>query len=56
MVNGSGGFIGPDLSDYGATHSADDIRDAILTQASGQDLTKLWPKQLRKMVSNFRES
>ncbi|MGH9565867.1 MAG: c-type cytochrome [Candidatus Angelobacter sp.] len=30
MVHGSGGFIGPDLSDYGATHSADDIRNAIL--------------------------
>ena len=31
MVNGIGGFIGPDLSDYGARHSADDIRDAILS-------------------------
>ena len=30
MVYGTGGFIGPDLSDYGATHSADDIRNAIL--------------------------
>lgn len=31
MVRGVGGFIGPDLSDYGATHSADDIRNAILS-------------------------
>jgi putative heme-binding domain-containing protein len=31
MVHGAGGFIGPDLSDYGATHSADDIRSAILS-------------------------
>ena len=30
MVHGNGGFIGPDLSDYGATHSEDDIRNAIL--------------------------
>ena len=30
MVHGTGGFIGPDLSDYGAAHSADDIRNAIL--------------------------
>lgn len=29
-VHGTGGFIGPDLSDYGATHSADNIRSAIL--------------------------
>jgi cytochrome c oxidase cbb3-type subunit III len=31
MVSGSGGFLGPDLSDYGASHSVDDIRDAILS-------------------------
>jgi putative heme-binding domain-containing protein len=30
MVRGAGGFIGPDLSDYGALHSANDIRDAIV--------------------------
>ena len=30
MVHGSGGFLGPDLSDYGASHSADDIRSAIV--------------------------
>jgi len=30
MVHGMGGFLGPDLSDYGATHSADDIRNAIV--------------------------
>jgi cytochrome c oxidase cbb3-type subunit III len=31
MVNGTGGFLGPDLSDYGASHSPDDIRDAIVS-------------------------
>lgn len=31
MVHGAGGFLGPDLSDYGASHSADDIRSAIVS-------------------------
>ncbi|HEY1263224.1 MAG TPA: c-type cytochrome [Terriglobales bacterium] len=31
MVQGVGGFAGPDLSDYGTSHSADDIRAAILS-------------------------
>jgi cytochrome c oxidase cbb3-type subunit III len=31
MVNGAGGFLGPDLSDYGASHSPDDIRNAIVS-------------------------
>ena len=31
MVHGAGGFLGPDLSGYGANHSADGIRDAIVT-------------------------
>ena len=31
MVQGVGGFLGPDLSDYGANHSADDIRSAIVS-------------------------
>jgi putative heme-binding domain-containing protein len=30
MVHGTGGFLGTDLSDYGASHSADDIRSAIV--------------------------
>jgi cytochrome c oxidase cbb3-type subunit III len=30
MVRGSGGFIAPDLSGYGASHSADDIRNFIV--------------------------
>jgi len=29
MVHGAGGVLGPDLSDYGVNHSADDIRSAI---------------------------
>ena len=31
MVQGTGGFLGPDLSDYGESHSADDIRSAIMS-------------------------
>lgn len=31
MVHGAGGFLGPDLSDYGASHSAEDIRNAIVS-------------------------
>ncbi len=31
MVHGAGGFLGPDLSDYGASHFADDIRSAIVS-------------------------
>jgi cytochrome c oxidase cbb3-type subunit 3 len=30
MVHGMGGFLGPDLSDYGANHPAEDIRSAIV--------------------------
>jgi putative heme-binding domain-containing protein len=30
MVNGSGGFLGPELSSYGGSHSAEDIREAIV--------------------------
>lgn len=31
MVNGAGGFLGPDLSEYGASHSPDDVRNAIVS-------------------------
>jgi len=31
MVHGVGGFLGPDLSDYGARHSPADIRSAIVS-------------------------
>lgn len=31
MIHGAGGFLGPDLSDYGDSHSADGIRDAIVS-------------------------
>jgi cytochrome c oxidase cbb3-type subunit 3 len=31
MVHGLGGFLGPDLSDYGVSHSAADIRHAIVS-------------------------
>jgi cytochrome c oxidase cbb3-type subunit III len=31
MIQGTGGFLGPDLSDYGESHSADDIRSAIVS-------------------------
>jgi cytochrome c oxidase cbb3-type subunit III len=31
LVHGLGGFLGPDLTDYGASHSADEIRSAIVS-------------------------
>ena len=31
MVKGTGGFLGPDLSDYRASHSPDDIHNAIVS-------------------------
>jgi cytochrome c oxidase cbb3-type subunit 3 len=31
MILGVGGFLGPDLSNYGATHSTNDIRNAIVS-------------------------
>ena len=31
MVHGAGGFLGPDLTDYGASHSADDMHGAIVS-------------------------
>ena len=31
MVHGAGGFLGPDLSDYGTSRSPDDIRSAIVS-------------------------
>jgi cytochrome c oxidase cbb3-type subunit 3 len=31
MVEGAGGFLGPDLSDYAESHSAGDIRNAIVS-------------------------
>jgi cytochrome c oxidase cbb3-type subunit III len=40
MVRGAGGFTGPDLSDYGANHSADDIRSAILSADKRPGLRK----------------
>jgi len=48
MVHGVGGFIGPDLSDYGATHSADDIRDAILDADKRQGFNKTLAKATTK--------
>jgi cytochrome c oxidase cbb3-type subunit III len=34
MILGVGGFLGPDLSNYGATHSAKEIRSAIVSADS----------------------
>lgn len=48
MVHGSGGFIGPDLSDYGATHSADEIRDAILDADKRPSFNKALTKTTTK--------
>jgi putative heme-binding domain-containing protein len=40
MVRGAGGFLGPDLSDYGSTHAADDIRSAIVSADKRPGLRK----------------
>lgn len=40
MFRGLGGFIGPDLSDYSATHSVDEMRNAILSSAKRPGLRK----------------
>jgi putative heme-binding domain-containing protein len=48
MVHGVGGFIGPDLSDYGATHSADDIRNAILDADKRHGFNKALAKATTK--------
>ena len=40
MVQGVGGFLGSDLSDYGASHSADDIRSAIVSADQRPGLRK----------------
>ena len=37
MVNGSGGFLGPELSGYGGNHSAAEIRAAILSPKERTD-------------------
>lgn len=53
MVRGSGGFIGPDLSDYGATHSADDIRNAILDADKRHGFNKALAKATTKDGQQF---
>jgi cytochrome c oxidase cbb3-type subunit 3 len=40
MIQGVGGFLGSDLSDYGASHSADDIRSAIVSADKRPGLRK----------------
>ncbi len=44
MVRGAGGFLGPDLSDYGASHSADEIRSAIVSAEKRSGIQKGWAK------------
>ena len=53
MVQGAGGFLGPDLSDYGESHSADDIRSAIVSADKRPGFARDWRWQLRKMVAKF---
>ena len=40
MIHGTGGFLGPDLSDYGASHSPADIRSAIISADKRQEIHK----------------
>lgn len=48
MVHGAGGFLGPDLSDYGTSHSADDIRNAILSADKRPEFRKGLAKAITK--------
>jgi cytochrome c oxidase cbb3-type subunit III len=58
MIHGSGGFLGPDLSDYGASHSADTIRGAIASAdkrpAIHKGLAKATTKDGRKISGLVR--
>jgi putative heme-binding domain-containing protein len=58
-VHGAGGFLGPDLSEYGANHSADDIRSAMVSADKRPALRKGLAKattregrQIRGLVRN----
>lgn len=37
MMNGKGGFLGPDLSGYGKSHSSDEIRESIINPNKNLD-------------------
>lgn len=41
MASGRGGFIGPDLSTYGQTHSVEQIKSAILKPSGGDSIKPL---------------
>lgn len=44
MVQGQGGFIGPDLTNYGAGHAASGIRDAIVSSDKRSGSNKMLAK------------
>lgn len=46
MVNGAGGFLGPDLSNYAENHSAADIRSAIVSPGN-----KTGPRRIAASVT-----
>jgi putative heme-binding domain-containing protein len=48
MIHGTGGFLGPDLSDYGTIHSADDIRSAIVSADKRPGFRKVLTKAITK--------
>lgn len=48
VIHGVGGFLGPDLSDYGASHSADDIRGAIVSADKRPGIRKGLAKAITK--------
>ena len=58
MIQGNGGFIAPDLSAYGRSHSADAIRKAILTPdtplAPDARVTEVQTKTGKKLVGVIR--
>jgi len=48
MVQGLGGFLGPDLSNYGASHSVSDIRGAIVSPGQKSGVRKSLAKATTK--------
>lgn len=48
MIRGVGGFIGPELSDYGTNHSSDEIRNAILSADKRPAIRKTLAKATTK--------
>ena len=54
MINGEGGFLGADLSGYGKTHTAEEIREAILKPRNGGRTTTVATRTGAKFTGILR--